>query len=214
MMAVIRDGLDAAGISVWTDNNLKPGTPAWERAVQEAIETCSHFVVLLSPNAKESEWVNREIAYADQFRKTIIPVLISQNEKDSVPLRLVSHQRVGGIGMDRNVIIKSLTQSILPLEDIPVSRPPQKAVPPSNTNLTASREVSKARSPVGVSLFAISIIGLALGLAMIFVGNAAPGAIYSTAIGIFGTLICGPVSILFGVVGMALYIGYIRQETT
>jgi tricorn protease-like protein len=83
------------GLNVWVDTeNLIPGSPAWEREIERAIRSASGIIVLLSPDSNNSEWVRREISFAEQNQKRIFPVLIRGDEDDSIPLRLSSHQRV------------------------------------------------------------------------------------------------------------------------
>ena len=83
------------GIPVWIDEeNLEPGTPNWERAIENAIKGCGAFLVLLSPAASESEWVLREVIYADDHQKRIVPALIAGDKKSAVPLHLNSYQRI------------------------------------------------------------------------------------------------------------------------
>src|SRR5512147_788393 len=83
------------GINVWVDTeNLIPGSPAWEMEIERAIRGAAGSIVLLSPNANNSEWVRREISFAEQHEKRIFPVLIHGDEDDSIPLRLSNHQRV------------------------------------------------------------------------------------------------------------------------
>jgi len=87
--------LRSRGINVWVDiENLIPGSPAWEREIERAIRAASGMIVLLSPDSNNSEWVRREISFAEQNNKRIFPVLIFGDEDDSIPLRLSSHQRV------------------------------------------------------------------------------------------------------------------------
>ncbi|MGZ9133451.1 MAG: toll/interleukin-1 receptor domain-containing protein, partial [Nitrospira sp.] len=83
------------GLNVWVDTeNLIPGSPAWEREIERAIRSATGIIVLLSPDSNNSEWVRREISFAEQNEKRIFPVLIRGDEDDSIPLRLSSHQRV------------------------------------------------------------------------------------------------------------------------
>src|SRR6266498_5898044 len=87
--------LSGRGINVWVDiENLIPGSPAWEREIERAIRGATGSIVLLSPNANNSEWVRREISFAEENEKSIFPVLIHGDEDDSIPLRLSDHQRV------------------------------------------------------------------------------------------------------------------------
>ena len=87
--------LRGRGIIVWVDiENLIPGSPAWEREIERSIRGAEGIIVLLSPDSNNSEWVRREISFAEQNEKRIFPVLISSDEDDSIPLRLSDHQRV------------------------------------------------------------------------------------------------------------------------
>lgn len=93
--AKIISELRQRGINVWVDTeNLIPGSPAWEREIERAIRAASGIIVLLSPDSNNSEWVRREISFAEQNQKRIFPVLIKGDEDDSIPLRLSNHQRV------------------------------------------------------------------------------------------------------------------------
>ncbi len=94
-MARMRDHLLAQGWGVWTDSNLEPGTPDWVSAIEQAISTARCLIVILSPDAKNSTWVRREIAMAeDMYRLRIFPILLRGDVRSSVPPRLASHQRV------------------------------------------------------------------------------------------------------------------------
>ncbi len=113
MMYRVRDGLRAAGLLVWTDDTgLEPGTPSWEAAIQEAIREAGCMVVLLSPDAMDSEWVTRESAFAATWDLRIFPVLVRGNERSAVPLRLTSHQRIDA-RRDVDAAMRALVASIL-----------------------------------------------------------------------------------------------------
>jgi len=87
--------LRARGVNLWVDiENLVPGTPAWEREIERAIRGAAGIIVLLSPESNNSEWVRREISFAEQNDKVVFPVLIHGDEDDSIPLRLSNHQWV------------------------------------------------------------------------------------------------------------------------
>jgi hypothetical protein len=93
-MKQIKQTLEDEGFITWTDESLKPGTPIWEKEIEKAIELSQGFIVLLSPSAKESDWVVREIKYARNQRVTIFPILIDGDEQTSVPLSLTTSQWV------------------------------------------------------------------------------------------------------------------------
>lgn len=87
--------LRSRGLNVWVDiENLIPGSPAWEREIERSIRGAAGIIVLLSPDSNNSEWVRREISFAEQNEKRVFPVLIRGEEDDSIPLRLSNHQWV------------------------------------------------------------------------------------------------------------------------
>lgn len=91
-MRVIHDGLVANNLTVWSDEALEPGSPSWRRDVQTAIEGASCVVAILSPDAKESEWVNEELGYARIHKSRIFTALVRGDESNSVPLGLTGIQ--------------------------------------------------------------------------------------------------------------------------
>jgi hypothetical protein len=49
---------------------------------------------VLTPNAKASPWVQREVTYAQLLSIPVYPVLAAGAREDSMPLNLVRHQYV------------------------------------------------------------------------------------------------------------------------
>jgi hypothetical protein len=91
-MREVRDALRRLGWEVWMDENLKPGTPSWKDEVEQAIERAQAVVVILSPDAKRSPWVEREIEYAENCEVPIFPVLARGSERESIPFEIASVQ--------------------------------------------------------------------------------------------------------------------------
>lgn len=96
--------LRGAGWSVWTDEGLEPGTPSWQDAIQEALRQARCLVVLLSPHASKSHWVNSEISYTLKLGRRIIPVLVAGDDLSAVPLSLVNTQWVDVRGAYRQTV--------------------------------------------------------------------------------------------------------------
>ena len=71
----LADYLIASGFDVWIDDRIDLGS-RWEREIYKAIEGCRAFVVIMTPGAWESEWVNREYLYADSLKKPPFPLLL------------------------------------------------------------------------------------------------------------------------------------------
>lgn len=92
IMQRISNDLGINGITVWTDENLTPGTPLWRQAIETAIESAGCVIVILSPDAKQSPWVQRELDYASTQDKPIIPLLVGGDQRNAIPLTLISAQ--------------------------------------------------------------------------------------------------------------------------
>ena len=84
--------LAAAGFTIWTDEDLTPGTPSWMTSIEAAIQAAGCVVVILTPDAKKSPWVERELTRAASFDIPIFPLLARGDERSAVPLLLSSHQ--------------------------------------------------------------------------------------------------------------------------
>ena len=91
------EALRASNIPVWTDDAISPGVDrSWEIAIEEAIENYNCVVVLLSPQAKVSPWVRDELRYAKTQKVPIVPFVIAGEDKDSIPISIISAQYIDG----------------------------------------------------------------------------------------------------------------------
>jgi len=85
-------------IPPWVDNRLEYGE-SWENVISRRIEGCKVFLVVMSPEARESAFVNREIDAALTQQKLIIPILLDGEpfprlqEYQSVKLLETDHPR-------------------------------------------------------------------------------------------------------------------------
>ncbi len=84
-MRAVRDALTQGRLVVWSDENLEPGSQDWRSDVQFAIENARCVVAILSPDAKNSEWVNEELNYAKIRRAPIFTLLARGDESNAVP---------------------------------------------------------------------------------------------------------------------------------
>ena len=65
------------GVPVFFSPENIMGAQQWQNEILSALKRCDWFVVILSPNAINSMWVKREVAYALQDRRyedRIIPL--------------------------------------------------------------------------------------------------------------------------------------------
>lgn len=70
----LANDLRKRGFDVWIDNRIDYGD-RWFSAIEQAIEGCTAFVLLMTPHSKSSEWVQKEILIAKRDAKPIFPVL-------------------------------------------------------------------------------------------------------------------------------------------
>lgn len=71
---VLRGRLEREGFTVWMDDELKAGED-WRVNIDQAIRDAFVLVVIMSPEAKASEYVTYEWAFAWGAGMKIIPVL-------------------------------------------------------------------------------------------------------------------------------------------
>jgi hypothetical protein len=64
-----------AGLKVWTDRGIEYGS-RWRVTIEEQIEGYAAFLPVMSPRSRTSEWVRREILYAQEHHKPILPLLL------------------------------------------------------------------------------------------------------------------------------------------
>ncbi|WP_193312915.1 toll/interleukin-1 receptor domain-containing protein [Georgenia subflava] len=68
--------LRAIDIPVWFDDDLEHGR-RWAEDLEERINGCAAFVVVMSPASASSDWVQREIAQAELRHREIFPLLLA-----------------------------------------------------------------------------------------------------------------------------------------
>ena len=74
--ARLRSDLMSAGFSVWQDIEDMQGGKAWKAQLRQALREVDAVVVLLTPEAVASKYVEWEIEMAQMVEKTIFPVLV------------------------------------------------------------------------------------------------------------------------------------------
>jgi hypothetical protein len=92
LMGQVSNDLQAAGMIVWSDTHLNPGTESWRKAIEQAIDETTCVVVIFSPEAKESKWVTAELDYANTQNKPIFPILARGDKHNAVPFGFTTSQ--------------------------------------------------------------------------------------------------------------------------
>ncbi len=70
--------LEQAGFNVWYDGRIDYGNN-WEKEIVKAIESCAAFLVIMTPDAEESDWVSIECQHARDVGKPPFPLLLEGN---------------------------------------------------------------------------------------------------------------------------------------
>ena len=81
--ALLAERLRSSGANVWMDTAALAAADTWSAEIVNAIEKCSHFLVLLSADSVASTNVTKEVSLASESKKTIIPIVISHCELNS-----------------------------------------------------------------------------------------------------------------------------------
>lgn len=132
-VAEVVDDLQAQGIHVWVDfDRLESGTQ-WLNTIQDAIDDCAGFLVILSKSSRRADWVMRECLYAMQLRK---PLFIALIDDVPLPLLLVDRQ-FNNFTEDYEEAIVRLVEAL----KIQLDNPPEKTAVqdlPGNVSLDAN----------------------------------------------------------------------------
>lgn len=73
----LRALLESEGFAVWMDEARLQPSARWWKSIEQNVETCAAFVVVMSPTAAESDWVEREILLAEKLKRPLYPVLLA-----------------------------------------------------------------------------------------------------------------------------------------
>ena len=71
----LEDELRRRGFDPWVDARIDSGDRWWRTIVQQ-IRSCAAFVVVMTPEAEESHWVEKEVMLALEEGKPIFPLLL------------------------------------------------------------------------------------------------------------------------------------------
>jgi class 3 adenylate cyclase len=120
------DPLKKRGVDVFSFAESIPAAADWPKLIEEALERCDWFVVVVSPRAIDSEWVRGEVANALGRKKLdgrIVPVTIDGADMSKVDLRLPLLQGFAVDGADAAARLEALAAQMLGTK--PPSREPE-----------------------------------------------------------------------------------------
>jgi len=134
----LADTLRGAGFEVWHDITSLRGGEQWASGIDQAVRACDAFLVVLTPEAVNSQWVTKETLLALDRKKRVIPLLLKTVD---IPVHLFDIQYLDFRGDQRraqNVLLQVLKS---PGQPFPA---PQPTPPPTSVNAnsrTVLREV-------------------------------------------------------------------------
>lgn len=72
----LQEALLSQGFNVWIDDRIDYGT-RWPKVIQDHLDDCDAFIVIVSENSFESEWVQNEVTRAKRIGKPFFPLLLN-----------------------------------------------------------------------------------------------------------------------------------------
>lgn len=111
--------LTTNGVPVWSDAGIAYGSE-WPAALRDAVDRSGAVIVIMSPAAESSEWVDRELARAELKGRPILPLLLDGDPFFRLGSTQYEDVRTGG--MPQELFVRRL----LDLCDSEVRPPPER----------------------------------------------------------------------------------------
>jgi len=121
----LRKLLQDQGFSVWMDETQLGASERWWSSIESNIKSASAFIVIMSLEARESDWVEREILVAEdrRYRKPIFPVLLS-GEQWSRLANIQFEDMTAGVNAILTAGFVTKLAAVVPRSDSSVTPPP------------------------------------------------------------------------------------------
>lgn len=123
----LADAFHERGIKAWIDGRINYGSE-WPKVIQEQLDGCDAFVVIVSDNAFGSKWVQNEVARAGRKKKPFFPLLLQGDPWLSVEATQYVDVRMGTLPPDTyfdeiKIRLGTHTASTVSKQEIRTSRP-------------------------------------------------------------------------------------------
>jgi hypothetical protein len=187
IMRQVRATLQAEGLSVWSMEGIEPGTPLWDRAVEDALRAAECMVVILTPHVIDSKGVRDEIHYAQIHKVRIFPLLAAGDQETSIPYTISGVQFTDirtryEMGMGR--LIETLhrvmgAEEIVPPRSVPQAPPgepvstynPSSVSAPQPWNSASQRPAWQRNALLVLKIAGVLVVLFLLGLTLTFLAN-------------------------------------------
>ncbi len=150
--------LRAAGFDVWFDDHIETGS-SWSDTIFSALDSSAAFIVVMTPPALNSTWVERECLYAEKRGKPRFPLLL---EGEEFPFLIdVQYTDVRGGQMPPDAYLDLLREAVTN------ARAAAPAAPAAPATLAATASPARRRTArngaiLAALLLAVMIAGFAL----------------------------------------------------
>ncbi|MEP7288008.1 MAG: SUMF1/EgtB/PvdO family nonheme iron enzyme [Chloroflexota bacterium] len=118
------------GVDCWLDVECIQSGADWDKELQQAIESCAHFIVVCTSNSMASQNVQAEWQYAFELKKRLHPIVLEPCE---VPFRLRIYQHVDAVKLgyeqalhELAAVLPTTSATEAPVADIPEQPVSQK----------------------------------------------------------------------------------------
>src|SRR5690606_27558625 len=64
------------GFVPWIDKRQLGSSDEWWESIIRALRECAAFVIIMTPEARNSKWVNKELMLAQEWNKPTFPLLL------------------------------------------------------------------------------------------------------------------------------------------
>jgi hypothetical protein len=118
---ILHTTIEQAGFVVWRDSSGLRGGDDWRKGIDDAIKGACVLVVVMTPEAKASEYVTYEWAFAWGAGVKVIPLLLKQTQLPPrlEPLQYLDFTNRHFRPWDGLIALLREAQSANPLDDVP-----------------------------------------------------------------------------------------------
>jgi type II secretory pathway component PulF len=104
--------LETAGVTCWYARHAIKSASEWERSILQGLEHCEWYLIVMSREAMESEWVKDELFWAiDNRANRIVPVLLDDSDPAEFHIRMRRLQVVT-MGEDPDVTVAAILRTL------------------------------------------------------------------------------------------------------
>ncbi len=148
--------LQAHGINVTYDDGISPGS-VWSNVIADRIQHCDWFVYFVSPDSVRSEYCQRELNFALEERRRILPIYLQDTEvPGGVRLNLTHRQAIMKYALPADAYRTRVMGALAP--DAPANAPATAALTAANDQIDVEVSCQSDDSHADLRLLASAVI--------------------------------------------------------